>query len=99
MQNFHISLADTFPNSANQGFISTDAVIKARARARVLGDGTCINVGFDTRASLMYATYHFYISQLTLNYPYYMSVVGGMQIICCSSECEESQQQNPFSII
>ena len=88
MQNFHISLADTFPNSANQGFISTDAVIKAKARARVLGDGTYINAGFYTRASPMYATYHFYINKLKLNCPYYPHVYvvgGGMQIICCSS--------------
>ncbi|RWR73643.1 protein HOTHEAD [Cinnamomum micranthum f. kanehirae] len=52
MQNFHISLADSSPKSANQAFISTDGVINARAR--VLGGGTCINAGFYTRASPMY---------------------------------------------
>ncbi|KAJ8643384.1 hypothetical protein MRB53_005132 [Persea americana] len=52
MQNFHISLADASPSSANQAFISTDGVINARAR--VLGGGTCINAGFYTRASPSY---------------------------------------------
>lgn len=52
LQNFHISLADLSPNSANQAFISTDGVINARAR--VLGGGTCINAGFYTRASPRY---------------------------------------------
>ncbi|KAL0917847.1 hypothetical protein M5K25_012947 [Dendrobium thyrsiflorum] len=49
LQNFHISLADTSPQSPSQAFISTDGVINARAR--VLGGGTCINAGFYTRAS------------------------------------------------
>lgn len=52
LENFHISLADTSPNSAAQAFISTDGVINARAR--VLGGGTCINAGFYTRASTRY---------------------------------------------
>ncbi|KAJ0985481.1 hypothetical protein J5N97_003837 [Dioscorea zingiberensis] len=49
LQNFHISLANTSPNSTSQPFISTDGVINARAK--VLGGGTCINAGFYTRAS------------------------------------------------
>ncbi|WOK91351.1 protein HOTHEAD-like isoform X1 [Canna indica] len=49
MQNFHICLTDTSPNSPSQPFISSDGVINTRAR--VLGGGTCINAGFYTRAS------------------------------------------------
>ncbi|KNA07095.1 hypothetical protein SOVF_175070, partial [Spinacia oleracea] len=49
MENFHISLADTSPNSAAQQFISMDGVINARAR--VLGGGTSINAGYYSRAS------------------------------------------------
>ncbi|XP_050234331.1 protein HOTHEAD [Mercurialis annua] len=49
LANFHITLADTSPNSASQYFISTDGVLNARAR--VLGGGTSINAGFYTRAS------------------------------------------------
>ncbi|MQM19125.1 hypothetical protein Taro_052125 [Colocasia esculenta] len=49
MQNFHISLADTSPESPSQAFVSTDGVINTRAR--VLGGGTCINAGFYTRAN------------------------------------------------
>ncbi|GMH16018.1 hypothetical protein Nepgr_017859 [Nepenthes gracilis] len=52
MQNFHLTLADTSPNSASQEFISTDGVFNSRAR--VLGGGTCINAGFYTRASSSY---------------------------------------------
>ncbi|XP_077210598.1 glucose-methanol-choline (GMC) oxidoreductase family protein [Tasmannia lanceolata] len=49
MQNFHISLTDTAPNSPSQAFISTDGVINTRAR--VLGGATSINAGFYSRAS------------------------------------------------
>uniref|UniRef100_A0A1D1ZKZ1 Protein HOTHEAD n=1 Tax=Anthurium amnicola TaxID=1678845 RepID=A0A1D1ZKZ1_9ARAE len=49
MQNFHICLADTSPESPSHPFVSTDGVINTRAR--VLGGGTCINAGFYTRAS------------------------------------------------
>lgn len=59
MQNFHISLADTSPSSANQAFISTDGVINARAR--VLGGGTCINAGFYTRASPRYVSFSVFL--------------------------------------
>ncbi|PSR96913.1 Protein HOTHEAD like [Actinidia chinensis var. chinensis] len=52
LKNFHISLADTSPNSAAQFFISTDGVINSRGR--VLGGGTSINAGFYTRASTGY---------------------------------------------
>ncbi|OAY79047.1 Protein HOTHEAD [Ananas comosus] len=52
LRNFHISLADTSPDSPSQAFVSTDGVINARAR--VLGGGTCINAGFYTRASPSY---------------------------------------------
>ncbi|KAA8540290.1 hypothetical protein F0562_024147 [Nyssa sinensis] len=52
LQNFHISLADTSPNSAAQFFVSTDGVFNSRAR--VLGGGTCINAGFYTRSSTSY---------------------------------------------
>ncbi|KAL9463776.1 hypothetical protein AB3S75_001558 [Citrus x aurantiifolia] len=49
LQNFHMTLADTSPQSASQYFISTDGVLNARAR--VLGGGSSINAGFYTRAS------------------------------------------------
>ncbi|KAH9664981.1 protein HOTHEAD [Citrus sinensis] len=49
LQNFHMALADTSPQSASQYFISTDGVLNARAR--VLGGGSSINAGFYTRAS------------------------------------------------
>ncbi|GFZ11747.1 glucose-methanol-choline (GMC) oxidoreductase family protein [Actinidia rufa] len=52
LKNFHISLADTSPNSAAQFFISTDGVVNSRGR--VLGGGTSINAGFYTRASTRY---------------------------------------------
>lgn len=48
LQNFHMTLADTSPQSASQYFISTDGVLNARAR--VLGGGSSINAGFYTRA-------------------------------------------------
>ncbi|EMS45416.1 Protein HOTHEAD [Triticum urartu] len=49
MENFHIGLSNTAPDSSSQAFVSTDGVINARAR--VLGGGTCINAGFYSRAS------------------------------------------------
>lgn len=52
LQNFHMALADTSPQSASQYFISTDGVLNARAR--VLGGGSSINAGFYTRASSQY---------------------------------------------
>ncbi|KAH9713392.1 protein HOTHEAD [Citrus sinensis] len=52
LQNFHMTLADTSPQSASQYFISTDGVLNARAR--VLGGGSSINAGFYTRASSQY---------------------------------------------
>nr|BAJ90011.1 predicted protein [Hordeum vulgare subsp. vulgare] len=49
MENFHIGLSNTAPDSSSQAFVSTDGVINARAR--VPGGGTCINAGFYSRAS------------------------------------------------
>ncbi|XP_076923698.1 protein HOTHEAD-like [Bidens hawaiensis] len=52
LSNFHLTLADTSDTSASQYFVSNDGVFNARAR--VLGGGTSINVGFYARASASY---------------------------------------------
>lgn len=68
LQNFHISLADTSPNSPSQAFISTDGVINARAR--VLGGGTCINAGFYTRASSRCLCVFFFFYYYQASFPF-----------------------------
>ncbi|KAJ0964567.1 hypothetical protein J5N97_025705 [Dioscorea zingiberensis] len=55
LENFHIGLANSSPNSPVQRFLSTDGV--PNHRARVLGGATCINAGFYTRASPRYVNY------------------------------------------
>lgn len=46
--NFADTIADTSPTSPAQRFVSEDGVVNTRAR--VLGGGTCLNIGFYTHA-------------------------------------------------
>ncbi|MBA0813366.1 hypothetical protein Gohar_027225, partial [Gossypium harknessii] len=52
MENFISTLTDNSPNSISQSFISEDRV--PGNRARVLGGGTVINVGFYSRAETLF---------------------------------------------